>query len=166
MSSRSYGSVRINRWARRSSNSTRRRSAIPPESPAWNVDGSQIAYVAGGSLYSLDAAASTLDEARIVKGSREWTWFSPTFTQDGIAAVRSAGRWDGIGSMPDDASSIVLLDSSDRMSIIVESSSPISSLAASPDGRLLLWVDQAGINWTDGERVHRIPGDFVAATWL
>jgi dipeptidyl aminopeptidase/acylaminoacyl peptidase len=143
-------------------------SAAPPESPAWSLDGSRVAYVAGGALYVVDVTASSLDEAVEVRDSREGTWLSPAFTRDGLAAVRSSGEWRGIGSTPDGAASIVLVELESEPSVLAESSTPILSFAASPDGLSLLWVNHAGINWTDGDGdgVHRIPGDFVAATWV
>ena len=140
--------------------------AAPPESPAWSLDGSTIAYVAGGALYVVDVTASSLDEAIEVADSRNGTWLSPAFTKDGVAAVRSSGEWQGIGSTPDGAASIVLVEPGKDPSVLTESSTPIWSFAASPDGVSLVWVDHAGIHWTAGDSVHHIPGDFVAATWV
>jgi hypothetical protein len=138
----------------------------PPEWPAWDPNGEQLIYAAGGRLYSVAASASSLDAGMSLEGTEEGSWYSPAVSRDGVVAIRSGQSWTRIGAVPRGPSSVVMIDSHGELTILYESSDGVSSLEVSPDGAHLLWVDGGDLVWSDEHGTHMIEGNFVAATWM
>ena len=138
----------------------------PPEWPAWDPNGEQLIYAAGGRLYSVAASASSLDAGMSLEGTEEGSWYSPAVSRDGVVAIRSGQSWTRIGAVPQGPSSVVMIDPHGELTILYESSDGVSSLEVSPDGAHLLWVDGGDLVWSDEDGTHKIEGNFVAATWM